>query len=208
MTLALYAPHKPRSDVMSTMPVLVIGLRRVNRRCICCWLPRWAARWVNTSQALAVYGRVANTCSWARRILLAATICMARVTWAIFLTLRMRRLISRTFDIQLPVEASPHSDFRSLRDFGSLAISLREIGGLFVFLNGSVQRGSDLVGQVFLAQERLADLSMDAAHKLKQAGFKILDLVDGHVVGKAIGHGKRADDLLVERHRRVLELLE
>src|SRR5258708_40201913 len=52
-----------------------------------------------SSVIFSAYGRLAASSSWDRRILTADTISMAFVIWLVFLTLRMRRRISRVLGI-------------------------------------------------------------------------------------------------------------
>ncbi len=54
-----------------------------------------AAASASTSFINAAYGRPASAACCALRILAAATICIALVIWAVFLTDRMRRRMSR-----------------------------------------------------------------------------------------------------------------
>jgi hypothetical protein len=58
-----------------------------------------AAALAKTSFIRAAYGRPANAACCALRILAAATICIALVIWAVFLTDRMRRRMSRVLGI-------------------------------------------------------------------------------------------------------------
>ena len=102
------APQRPRSGVTWTT-----DMRFTSRR----WSRGWisagssggiAARSASSPVIFSAYGRVASTASCARRIFTAATISMARVIFAVFCTLRMRRRICR----RLATQRSPRDVLR------------------------------------------------------------------------------------------------
>ena len=58
------------------------------------------------------YGRPAKAACWARRIFDAATICMALVIFAVFLTELIRRLMSRVLGMQLSCQVIKLSGYQ------------------------------------------------------------------------------------------------
>ena len=85
-------PASPRSGEMTTTPTCLTArdfIRGRSSSSAACVASRATSR-ISSSE----YGRDATTRSCARRILLLATICTARVICATFLTDRMRRRIS------------------------------------------------------------------------------------------------------------------
>ncbi|MNI46305.1 hypothetical protein D3C73_1007620 [compost metagenome] len=86
-TLLLYAPASPLSDA-TTIKRRVFTTRVVKSGC--CFVTPWLARYVSSSLAASAYGAEAFVDSCARRILLAATICIAFVICLVFFTERIR----------------------------------------------------------------------------------------------------------------------
>src|SRR5438132_516551 len=91
--LTFMGPTNPRSVVTSTMPT-----RRTSRLASRGLVSgsAYGARSFRTVRSRSSYGREARTAACARRILDAATSCIARVTCWMFLMLRTRRRSSRS----------------------------------------------------------------------------------------------------------------
>src|SRR5262245_5417120 len=185
-TLALNPPHNPRSDVTTTTSVLPSS-RGVNRgwavggtRASTC-VTRWCRRSAN--------GRAAMTRSWARCSLAADTIFMALVICCVFLTLAIRRRISRRLGI-----------------LGSLHLLGRKAG--FALLNGPPQRliglGVDFPG----VQNGARNLRIARVGILGELALKRPDGLDGLIVQIPVDAGRDGHDLLGDAARLILVLLE
>ena len=78
-------------------------------------------------------------------------------------------------------------------------------------MNSSTAARSDfssLVGDAAVRGDVLLDLRMGLVHEAQQALLEIAHPVEGNVVQEPARAGEDADDLLRERHRLVLRLLE
>src|SRR5205823_3757314 len=95
------------------------------------------------------------------------------------------------------------------------------LGALPLVLLGRLLRGReallegvDRLGELLLLGQlpRLTDLAQDvgllAAEVLEELGLEAADVAGGEVVDEAAGAGEDGDDLLLDRQRRALGLLE
>src|SRR6185437_9385181 len=130
------------------------------------------------------YGRAAVTRSWARFNFDVATISNVRVILRVFSTDLMRPLSSRP-----------------------LAMA-RGAGALLVFLDAAAKGFFDLLGQHLAGAEPLADLWVARAHELVETALPLAHARHRHVVDEPVRHGEDDHDLLLDRHRLVLALLE
>src|SRR4051812_41704605 len=183
--LALNAPAKPRFDVIirtaaSFGPPCAGGAGRRSSG------KRSASSGVRRSAIAApnawAYGRAATTRSCARLSLDVETISIVRVIFLVLWIDLIRRFSSRV-----------------------LAMLLAQ---RLVRLDGRAQRLRQLVRQRLLRADLLGHLGMARVHVLEEARFPCAHLVHLDVVDHAVGHGVDDHDLVLDRHRLVLALLE
>src|SRR6185503_5777143 len=148
-----------------------------------------------TSRSACAYGRAAATRSCARFIFDVATISIVRVIFRVFSTDLMRVLSSLPFAIVLEV---------ALRN----ARWLRCADRLLVRLDAALEISFDLLRQGLAGAEAVADLRITLRHELVEALLPRLYLRNRHVVDEAVRHRVDDHDLLLDRHRLVLRLLE
>src|SRR5258706_2135837 len=99
MVVALYEPASPRFEANTMSARLVTGRAAVSG---CCMADSVAARLASIVSMPRAYGRADTARPCARRSFAAATISMAFVICCVFLTLLMRRLMSRIVAMRLP----------------------------------------------------------------------------------------------------------
>src|SRR5579884_1066198 len=142
----------------------------------------------------------------------AATICMALVIWARFLTLRMRRRISRRlanpYPFPGPLVVTERLQAAPLCCRVVLGRLVGELHSRVEFLDSILQGGLRLLGQLLLVLDGLTDLGMAGVHETVEAGLPLRDAVNGNGVEVSVDGGVNDLHLLVERERRVLRLLE
>src|SRR5581483_999753 len=182
------------------------------------------ARSARMLSMLCTNGRLAMTCSCARRSRDAATVSMALVICATLRTERIRRRISLSDAMAAYASAgdalarplaviviSP----RMVRDCG-LAFTLSGLAlppflkrrGPFEFLDGGTQLLFRFGGDGFLSGDALANLGMAGIHEAIERLLEGLDLVHVDVIEVAIDAGEDDHDLLLERKGSVLALLQ
>src|SRR5690606_37487678 len=148
------------------------------------------------SRSRSLYGRLAVTRSWARRIFDAATISMARVICDMFRTLRIRRRISRG------LATAPYPSCLS-----RLA-PLAEVVRILEFLRRPLETVHDVVGERLVGADRLENLRVRCAQELEVLLLELAHPIDRHVVDVAVTASPKDRDLFLDRKRAVLRLLE
>src|SRR6185503_9043813 len=179
MRFALNAPARPRFAVnMMTAARLTVVGWRSSGN-------RSASsdeyRFAMTSRSASAYGRAAPTRSCVRFIFEVATISIVRVILRVFSTDLMRPLSSRP-----------------------LAIAR----GLLVRFDPPAQVGFDVLAQLLLGPDRVAHLRILRLHEVVEAPLPIPQLRGVDVVEEAVRHGEDDHDLLLDRHRLILSLLQ
>src|ERR1700722_15540628 len=130
----------------------------------------------------------------ARRILVAATICMALVIWAVFLTDLMRRRMSRRLAMGVGKEESQKEKVKSRSSFSCFTFSFPLLPFYFLgvgfgkLANGGFQLGGDAVVEGALFAELGEDFVLPGRQEIGELGLEILDLVDGNFIEEIILH--------------------
>src|SRR3954469_20444011 len=132
-----------------------------------------------TSPSALAYGRAPTTRSWARFIFDVATISIVRVILRVFSTDLMRPLSSRPLAIRLLVR-----------------------------FDAAAQVGFHILAQFLLGADRVANLGILRLHEVVEAALPFVQLRRIDVVEEAVGHGEDDHDLLIDRHRLILPLLQ
>src|SRR6266851_573588 len=179
---ALKAPHSPRLDVTTTSATrrpALRGCRNSGNRSA----SSGAYSSASTSARAAAYGLAAITRSWARLSFEVATSSMVRVILRVFCTDLIRRRNSRGFAI----------------------LARRD---LLVLPDGGLEPRRQVVAEHLAAPDFLGQLRMPGAHEVAKPLLPGFDLRDRHVVEKAVRDGEDDHDLLLDRHRLVLRLLQ
>src|SRR5262245_46046050 len=191
MRLVLNAPARPLSPVISTSRI-----RRSSRRASKGFSatrssPAAAAATLpSTLRSIPAYGRDARVRSCARRSLAAETIFMALVICCVFLTERMRRRISMRLGICL-YRRGHFADEADLE-----------------LLDRTPHLGFQFLVQRLLGLDFLEDSRVGALHESIQAFFELAALLDREIVEISLGARVDDHDLLFERERMILALLE
>src|SRR2546421_235219 len=217
IALALYAPHSPRSLVMSSTPARRTGSRGVSSG----WSRRALdASAVSTWVIASAYGRAAATRSCALAIRLVATSSWALVIFFVDLTERIRRrrvwswagmaLLARGLrpgllpDRFARLHAVLHLVGRQLVDPQLLALAPEDLQEL-------VERGVQLSGDVVApvaTRDRAQRVLVRVPQVVQELPLEPPDVGDRDVVDLAGGTEPDRDDLLLDRVRRVVRLLE
>src|SRR5690606_18122482 len=150
----------------------------------------------------SAYGRACTARSCARRILDAATSSMARVTCAVLCTDRMRSRIART--APAPAIASSFPLYARNSTFGRRLVG----DAALELLDGRPQLLLGLLGELPGVLDRADDLGVAGAEELVERLLEVRDLLDRHIVQHAAHAGEQDRDLLRERLRLVLRLLQ
>src|SRR5262245_3582725 len=192
-TLALKPPARPRSDVTAMIATLFTGRRVISG---CASSPARAATSVIAAVSALAYGRAPTIASWARRRRAADTSFMARVIFCVDLTdaIRVRMDLSEGI-------SCCRSGHR-LRVGRELAPELAQHG---LHADGQVAPGL-LVGA--LARDLGEQPGVPAVHERVQVALVALQRIDRQAVDVAAGHREQDQDLLLDRQRLVLPLLE
>src|SRR6266545_4683466 len=189
IALALYAPHSPRSLVMTSTPARRTGSRGTNSG----WSSVVAldARAVSTWVIASAYGREAATRSWALAIRLVATSSCALVIFFVDFTERIRRrsVCSWAGMALLPLRPGLAPD---------------RLAGLHAFLH-LLGRG---VVVPLAACDRGERLLVRVSQVLEELALEPADVRQRDVIQLAGGTGPDRDGLLLNRVRRVVRLLE
>src|SRR5579862_6008593 len=196
LTLPGSAPASPPSGEITTMPTRLTSRDCIRGRSSCpsAWLESRVSRRASSSE----YGRDASTRSCARRILLLATICTARVIWAMFFTDWMRRRISRV-DAICATSTFRHQTLLARRR-------------LLEFTDGRIELSEHLVGNLLLISDgclvdALHQIGIVGVHITMELRFPLLHLLDWYVIQKALGSRVNDHDLMLDGHWHVLLLL-
>src|SRR5579864_4509835 len=201
---ALNAPASPLSPVTMTSR-MVFSSRWARRGCFGSPVSgsKISARATSdfrTFVSICAYGRAARARSCARRSLAAETIFMALVICRVLITLRIRRRMSRMLGMML-VASNDYSVL--LRYRFPLRCEL-----LFCFLNQVLQLRFQLIVENLLFHDRPQNSGIGRIDVLVQLFFELTHLVDRHVIEESAGARHDDQDLLRERQRRELVLLQ
>src|SRR6266545_3429165 len=216
IALALYAPHSPRSLVMTSTPARRTGSRGTNSG----WSSVVAldARAVSTWVIASAYGREAATRSWALAIRLVATSSCALVIFFVDFTERIRRrsVCSWAGMALLPLRpglapdrlaglhAFLHLLGRGLVDPQLLALAPED---LLELVERRLELGRDVVVPL-AACDRGERLLVRVSQVLEELALEPADVRQRDVIQLAGGTGPDRDGLLLNRVRRVVRLLE
>src|SRR5690606_14978878 len=198
--LPLNAPASPRFAVrrMTAARRIRSGRRRSAKRS----LSSGSTRRAITSPRRSAYGLAAYTRSVARFSFEVATISMVRVIWRVFSTDRIRRRISLALAMAQSVRRGGQPRAR-LRGRGAAGQE-----GLLVRLDPGDELLLDLRSEILLGPDRLPDLRVLRRHVLVEPVLEGTNPLHRNVIQIAVRHGVDDHDLLLDRHRRVLRLLE
>src|SRR5262249_5643433 len=187
----LKAPASPLSPVISTSKIRCAG------RCASSGfsaarssVAAAAATFARTFRNSEPYGRDAITRSCARRSFAAETIFMALVICCVFLTERMRRRISIRLGICL---------YRRGHIADETDLEL---------LDRAPHLGFQFLIQRLLGPDLLEDARVRALHECVQALFELAALLHWNIVQEALRTGVDNHDLLFQRQRMILPLLQ
>src|SRR5579859_3228874 len=190
-TFVLNAPHRPRSADITSTSAFFSG-RRASSGCIPS-APASAdsaivrATECSTSAVFTAYGRIATMRCCARVSFAPATIFMARVIFCVAFVLPMRLRIALSEGI-----------------FSALLVAERRR----VFVERLLERLLRLVVERLLRAQRLVDGAVLLLDEVEQALLVRLHLGELELVDVALGRRVDDDDLLLDRERHVLALLE
>src|ERR1051326_1550661 len=200
--LLLSPPHNPLSVLMMTTARFL-----TSRFSISGWVksPAYKTASARTSFIREAYGRPARADCWALRILEAATICMALVIWAVFLTDLMRRRMSRV----LGMIRNPKSEIRNPKEIRKTEIrNPRSFVGLFEFGYGGFQIGGEGVVQRFFFGDAGHQFGFPTGEVVGKFRLEIFDAVHGDIVHETVLDGPEHGHLDLNWNRVVLRLLE
>src|ERR1700760_184965 len=153
----------------------------------------------STLVSICAYGRAASARSCARRSLAAETICMALVICRVLRTLRIRRRMSKRFAIVL---------LQSLRlNFCRCRLPLA-YKTLLKFLERFLHVRLDAVINRLLLHNRRKQLRIHGLNVFIQLFREGANIFHFKIVQIAVGAGKNNHDLLAERERLILVLLQ
>src|SRR5689334_21645530 len=194
IVLVQSGPASPRSVVIRTS-------RRLppSRSASKGWSSRLstAAMSARTSSSLSEYGPADSVAYWARFSLDAATNCIARVICLMLRTAPMRLRISRRLAT---------TDHARRRIRSSIDDSGEE--GLAEGVDGAVEFLRQLVGHGLLLAELLEDVRVLGLEESVQLALELLHPRCRHVVELALRRDIEDHDLLLDRQRLVLRLLD
>src|SRR6185503_14713909 len=190
MMLALKAPHRPLSAVITTT-----STRSPPRSSSNGWASSSLreAMLCSTSSILRAYGRAANIASCARRSLAADTIFIALVICCVLLTLRIRRRMS--------IRAGMLLGSRARSGLGRL-VERAERG------ERGLQLLAELALQVLLLGDRLHQWRLAAREPGQELLLVAAAFGDRQRVEEAVRRREDHRDLLLDRQRLVLVLLQ
>src|SRR6185436_10770499 len=190
MMLALKAPHRPLSAVITTT-----STRSPPRSSSSGWASSSLreAMLCSTSSILRAYGRAANIASCARRSLAADTIFIALVICCVLLTLRIRRRMS--------IRAGMLLGSRARSGLGRL-VERAERG------ESGLQLLAELALQVLLLGDRLHHWRLAAREPGQELLLVAAAFGDRQRVEEAVRRREDHRDLLLDRQRLVLVLLQ
>src|SRR5262245_30488891 len=155
--------------------------------------PTRPTRLPSSSLIFWAYGRAPMTRSWARRNLAAATSFIALVIFWVDSTERIRRLMSRRVAIGCSLGG--------LDPAGGYELRLPVVHRLG-------ERGAEIVGELLLVGDLGEHRRVPPLHPGQEEFLERVDLVHRHVVEQALRARVDDGDLLLDRQRHVLSLLE
>src|SRR3990170_2558470 len=205
--LVLRPPHRPRSDVTTMKPTRFTARSSRNG---CLYSGCACARWPMTLRSLSAYGRAMRMRSCALRILLAATISMARVIFCVFCTL----LILVRISLPMAIESVPGCKFQVARAHHEgfpchllLVTCCLPCGVSLEVIESGAQLFLEVVAVLGLGVDLVEQRAVLGLHGGVQRLFERLHLLHVDVIGVALGHGEQHHRHLRHGHGRILLLL-
>src|SRR6266571_148483 len=198
MLLTLIAPQRPRS-VVTRIITARLPSRRTRNGCL--YSVARSPTVCRTSIILSAYGRVACTAACALRRRVAATTCIALVIFCVFLIESMRRTMSLYEGICL---GGFLDRFGGVRLLGVALDAELVVEGR----DGGVEAREQGVVQRFLLFDVLQDAGPLASQEADKTRLPLAHAGDGNLVEVPLRSRVEHRDLLRQRHRLVLVLLE